>query len=79
MAADSGMDRTEKPTSKKLADARKKPRLCETRPVRTTCPYCGTGCGMILGVRGGQIVWVDGDPDSPVNRGRLCVKGRWHI
>lgn len=45
--------------------------------VKTTCPYCGTGCGMILGVRGGQIVWVDGDPDSPVNRGRLCVKGRF--
>ena len=45
--------------------------------VKTTCPYCGTGCGMILGVRGREIVWVDGDPDSPVNRGKLCVKGRF--
>lgn len=45
--------------------------------VKTTCPYCGTGCQLVLGVRNDQIVWVDGDLDSPVNRGRLCVKGRF--
>ncbi|HTW52760.1 MAG TPA: molybdopterin-dependent oxidoreductase [Stellaceae bacterium] len=40
-------------------------------PVRTTCPYCGVGCG-VLADAGGTIT---GDPDHPANRGRLCSKG----
>ncbi len=47
------------------------------REVRTICPYCGTGCAVHLGLRGGRIVSVRGDRNSPVNRGRLCVKGRY--
>ncbi|HEX4822291.1 MAG TPA: nitrate reductase [Acidimicrobiales bacterium] len=43
--------------------------------VRTTCGYCSVGCGMLVGVRDGQAVAVNGDPDHPVNRGRLCPKG----
>ena len=43
--------------------------------VRTTCGYCSVGCGMLLGVRDGRAVAVQGDPDHPVNRGRLCPKG----
>jgi anaerobic selenocysteine-containing dehydrogenase len=43
--------------------------------VRTTCGYCSVGCGMLLGVRSGRAVAVKGDPDHPVNRGRLCPKG----
>ncbi|MGE0225245.1 MAG: molybdopterin-dependent oxidoreductase, partial [Acetobacteraceae bacterium] len=42
-----------------------------TDPVRTTCPYCGVGCG-ILATREGQI---SGDPAHPANQGRLCSKG----
>src|SRR5262245_27861532 len=45
------------------------------RWVRTTCGYCSVGCGMLLGVRDGRAVAVEGDPDHPVNRGRLCPKG----
>jgi len=45
--------------------------------VKTTCAYCGVGCGIILGVRGGVIVNARGDIDNPVNRGTLCVKGRF--
>jgi len=45
------------------------------RWVRTTCGYCSVGCGMLLGVRDGQAVSVEGDPDHPVNCGRLCPKG----
>ncbi|MDQ3978023.1 MAG: molybdopterin-dependent oxidoreductase, partial [Actinomycetota bacterium] len=45
------------------------------RWVRTTCGYCSVGCGMLLGVRGNQAVSVMGDPDHPVNDGRLCPKG----
>lgn len=47
------------------------------RKVRTICPYCGTGCGIYIGVRGDRIVSVDGDRSSQVNRGQLCVKGRF--
>jgi assimilatory nitrate reductase catalytic subunit len=43
--------------------------------VRTTCGYCSVGCGMFIGVRDGQAVAVKGDPDHPVNLGRLCPKG----
>ncbi|MEO7556678.1 MAG: nitrate reductase [Acidimicrobiales bacterium] len=43
--------------------------------VRTTCGYCSVGCGMLVGVRDGKAVAVQGDPEHPVNRGRLCPKG----
>ena len=42
---------------------------------KTTCPYCGTGCGVIAEHDGVQITGVRGDPDHPANRGRLCTKG----
>ena len=45
------------------------------RWVRTTCGYCAVGCGMFIGVRDGRAVSVQGDPDHPVNNGRLCPKG----
>jgi len=43
--------------------------------VRTTCPYCGTGCGVLATAGGGRIVKVDGDSAHPANAGRLCSKG----
>jgi formate dehydrogenase alpha subunit len=46
--------------------------------VETTCPYCGVGCGMYLGVRNGKIVSVRGS-GSKANNGKLCVKGRFGI
>jgi formate dehydrogenase major subunit len=48
-----------------------------TREVKTICPYCGTGCGVYLGIRGDKIVSARGDRDNPVNKGQLCVKGRF--
>jgi assimilatory nitrate reductase catalytic subunit len=45
------------------------------RWVRTTCGYCSVGCGMLIGVRDERAVSVMGDPDHPVNGGRLCPKG----
>jgi formate dehydrogenase major subunit len=47
------------------------------REVKTICTYCGVGCGIMLGVRGDTIVSVNGDKDNPVNKGSLCVKGRF--
>ena len=42
---------------------------------RSTCPYCGVGCGVIIESSTGQITGVRGDPDHPANFGRLCTKG----
>ena len=45
------------------------------RTTRSTCPYCGVGCGVIIESQGNQITQVTGDPDHPANFGRLCTKG----
>ena len=42
---------------------------------RSTCPYCGVGCGVVIESQDGQITGVRGDPDHPANFGRLCTKG----
>ncbi len=42
---------------------------------RSTCPYCGVGCGVLIQSDGAQITGVRGDPDHPANFGRLCSKG----
>jgi formate dehydrogenase major subunit len=43
--------------------------------VPSICPYCAVGCGQRVFVRGGEIIQIEGDPDSPISRGRLCPKG----
>lgn len=43
--------------------------------VNSTCGYCSVGCGMQLGVKNDRVVSVRGNPDHPVNRGKLCPKG----
>jgi len=43
---------------------------------RSTCPYCGVGCGVVIEHDGGQITGVRGDPAHPANFGRLCTKGQ---
>lgn len=45
----------------------------------TTCPYCGVGCAIVLETDGNRIVRVSSREDSPVNKGSLCVKGRFGI
>ena len=47
------------------------------REVRSTCPYCGAGCQIILKVKGGTIMEVTADPEQAPNYGALCVKGRF--
>ncbi|MCV6594931.1 MAG: nitrate reductase [Silicimonas sp.] len=44
-------------------------------PIRSTCPYCGVGCGVLLSPDGAGELQVKGDPDHPANFGRLCSKG----
>jgi formate dehydrogenase major subunit len=43
--------------------------------VKSVCPYCAVGCGQQVYVRDGRVTQIEGDPDSPVSRGRLCPKG----
>src|SRR5689334_12834222 len=45
------------------------------KETKSTCPYCGVGCGVIIQSAGDQITGVRGDPDHPANFGRLCTKG----
>jgi formate dehydrogenase major subunit len=43
--------------------------------VKSVCPYCAVGCGQNVYVKDGKITDIEGDPDSPISRGRLCPKG----
>ena len=53
-----------------------KPRTTEADKVaKSICPYCGVGCGQRIFVKDGEITQIEGDPDSPISRGRLCPKG----
>ena len=45
------------------------------KTIKTTCPYCGTGCGVSATVKPQGEVQIAGDADHPANFGRLCVKG----
>lgn len=56
---------------------RRKARRWELQRVKTTCPFCGTGCNFDLCVKDGKIVGVSSNPDSVVNGRSLCIKGRF--
>ena len=45
------------------------------RVAKSVCPYCAVGCGQRVFVKDGRVTQIEGDPDSPVSRGRLCPKG----
>jgi formate dehydrogenase major subunit len=45
------------------------------RVARSVCPYCAVGCGQTVYVKDERVIQIEGDPDSPISRGRLCPKG----
>src|SRR5215218_7115835 len=45
------------------------------RVVDSICPFCAVGCAQHVYVKDGQVVQIEGDPDSPISRGRLCPRG----
>jgi formate dehydrogenase major subunit len=45
------------------------------RVARSVCPYCAVGCGQRIFVKDEKVVQIEGDPESPISRGRLCPKG----
>jgi formate dehydrogenase major subunit len=53
------------------------PRIDEAEHVvQSICPYCAVGCGQLVYVKGGEVTHIEGDPASPISRGRLCPKGQ---
>jgi formate dehydrogenase major subunit len=54
-----------------------KPRIDEADHVaQSVCPYCAVGCGQLVYVKDGEVSHIEGDPASPISRGRLCPKGQ---
>jgi formate dehydrogenase major subunit len=43
--------------------------------VQSVCPYCAVGCGQKVYAKDNKVIQIEGDPDSPISRGRLCPKG----
>ena len=63
-------------TVKSERSARLEPRVRTADKVfKSVCPYCAVGCGQEVYVEDGHVTQIEGDPDSPVSRGRLCPKG----
>ena len=53
-----------------------RPRTADAdRVVKSICPFCAVGCGQRVYVEDGRVTQIEGDPDSPISRGRLCPKG----
>jgi formate dehydrogenase major subunit len=53
-----------------------RPRIDEADHVaQSICPYCAVGCAQLVYVKDGDVIQIEGDPASPISRGRLCPKG----
>jgi len=72
-----GADRTGRGAAAKSARSEQLTSRIATadKVVKSVCPYCAVGCGQDVYVRDGKVTQIEGDPDSPVSRGRLCPKG----
>ncbi len=72
-----GPDRTGRGAAAKSAvTSNLRPRVATAdKVVKSVCPYCAVGCGQDVYVSGGRVTQIEGDPGSPVSRGRLCPKG----
>src|ERR1700738_4406092 len=53
----------------------KAPRIRDAKVVHSVCPYCAVGCGLNVYVKDGRVIDIEGDPNSPINHGKLCPKG----
>ncbi len=51
------------------------PRIKGAQVARSVCPYCGVGCGQLVFHKENKLISIEGDPESPISRGRLCPKG----
>jgi formate dehydrogenase major subunit len=65
-------------TGREVMSERTKSLRTKTSGAQTTqsiCPYCGVGCGQVVFHKEGKLISIEGDPASPISRGRLCPKG----
>ena len=53
----------------------KAPRIRDAKVVKSVCPYCAVGCSLNVYVKDGKVIDIEGNPDSPINHGKLCPKG----
>jgi formate dehydrogenase major subunit len=53
----------------------KGPRIRGATVVPSVCPYCAVGCGQLIYVKGGKVIDIEGNPESPISEGTLCPKG----
>lgn len=51
------------------------PKHRDAEVARSVCPYCAVGCGQLVYHKDGKLISIEGDPESPITRGRLCPKG----
>lgn len=51
------------------------PKTSGAEVAKSICPYCGVGCGQLVFHKGNKLISIEGDPESPISRGRLCPKG----
>ncbi len=58
-----------------LNSIQKSARIKGATEVASVCPYCAVGCGQLVYVKGGKIIDIEGNPESPINAGTLCPKG----
>jgi formate dehydrogenase major subunit len=66
--------RAESVKSRRTAELTPRVRTAD-KVVKSVCPYCAVGCGQDVYVQDGRVTQIEGDPDSPISRGRLCPKG----
>ena len=50
-------------------------KIADAKEVPSICPYCAVGCATLVSVKDDKIINIEGNPDSPINRGTLCPKG----
>ena len=58
-----------------MESVEKAPRIRDAKVVHSVCPYCAVGCSLNVYVKNGKVLDIEGNPDSPINHGKLCPKG----
>src|SRR3989454_5228631 len=58
-----------------IESVEKAPRIRDAKVFKSVCPYCAVGCSLNVYVKDGKVIDIEGNPDSPINRGKLCPKG----
>jgi formate dehydrogenase major subunit len=74
ISGDDPLGRGEAAMSRRTKDLAPRTKTAD-KVVKSVCPYCAVGCGQNVYVQDGRVTQIEGDPDSPVSRGRLCPKG----